>query len=233
MQTVTLQDVRKSYGDNLVIGGIDLAVAAGSFVSLLGASGCGKTTVLRLVAGLEAPDGGVVRIGDRVVFDESGTWVAPEHRRVGMVFQSYAVWPHMSVLDNVAYPLRVRGTPRLQRRARSLEVLELVGLGGMEGRKPSQLSGGQQQRVALARGLIMEPDVLLLDEPLSNLDAKLRIRMRKDIRRIQQDTGFTVLYVTHDQEEALEISDRIVIMEEGTVLAEGTPGAIKSHPHLS
>ena len=233
MQTVTLQDVRKSYGDNLVIGGLDLMVAAGSFVSLLGASGCGKTTVLRLVAGLEAPDGGVVRIGDRVVFDGSGAWVAPEHRRVGMVFQSYAVWPHMSVLDNVAYPLRVRGTPRLQRRARSLEVLELVGLGGLENRKPSQLSGGQQQRVALARGLIMEPDVLLLDEPLSNLDAKLRIRMRKDIRRTQQDTGFTVLYVTHDQEEALEISDRIVIMEEGAVLAEGTPGAIKSHPHLS
>ncbi|NRA96103.1 MAG: ABC transporter ATP-binding protein [Planctomycetes bacterium] len=210
-----------------------LAVEEGSFLSLLGASGCGKTTVLRLIAGLEVPDSGRVTIGDRTVFDESGAWVAPEDRRIGMVFQSYAVWPHMDVMDNVAYPLRVRRITKPERHAKTLEVLKLVGLDGLEHRRPSQLSGGQQQRVALARGLIMEPDVLLLDEPLSNLDAKLRIRMRRDIRRIQRQTGSTVVYVTHDQDEALEISDRIVIMESGAILAEGTPDELRDHPHLA
>ncbi|MAG56503.1 MAG: hypothetical protein CMJ83_09445 [Planctomycetes bacterium] len=232
--TVTLSCLRKIYDGNHVVKGIDLAVAGGEFVSLLGASGCGKTTVLRLVAGLETPDEGSIDVGERCVCDAAlGTWVPPEDRRIGMVFQSYAVWPHMSVLDNVAYPLRVRGERRPERRARAGEVLALVGLGDLGARRPAQLSGGQQQRVALARGLIMEPDVLLLDEPLSNLDAKLRIRMRRDIRRIQQETGFTVIYVTHDQDEALEISDRLVIMDAGEILALGTPAEVRDHPFLS
>ena len=233
MSTVTLENISKTYDGNPVIGDLGLAVEEGSFLSLLGASGCGKTTVLRLIAGLEVPDSGRVTIGDRTVFDESGAWVAPEDRRIGMVFQSYAVWPHMDVMDNVAYPLRVRRITKPERHAKTLEVLKLVGLDGLEHRRPSQLSGGQQQRVALARGLIMEPDVLLLDEPLSNLDAKLRIRMRRDIRRIQRQTGSTVVYVTHDQDEALEISDRIVIMESGAILAEGTPDELRDHPHLA
>jgi iron(III) transport system ATP-binding protein len=211
-----------------------LRVAEGELVSLLGASGCGKTTVLRLVAGLETPDTGRIEVGGRVVVDAAaGTWVPPEARRIGMVFQSYAVWPHMDVLENVAYPLRVRGVPREERRARTLAILDRVGLGGLDARRPSQLSGGQQQRVALARGLIMEPDVLLLDEPLSNLDAKLRVRMRRDIRRIQKETGFTVLYVTHDQEEALEISDRLAIMDAGRILALGTPDEVAGHAFLT
>lgn len=233
MSTVTLQNVSKAYGGNPIITDLVLTAEEGAFLSLLGASGCGKTTVLRLIAGLETPDSGRVTIGDRTVFDTSGTWVAPEDRRIGMVFQSYAVWPHMNVLDNIAYPLRVRRVGKRERRMKALEVLKLVGLDGLEDRKPAQLSGGQQQRVALARGLIMEPDVLLLDEPLSNLDAKLRIRMRADIRRIQRETGSTVIYVTHDQDEALEISDRIVIMESGSILAEGSPDEVRGHPHLT
>jgi iron(III) transport system ATP-binding protein len=234
MSAVTLTAVRKAFDGNVVLDGFDLAVAEGEFVSLLGASGCGKTTALRLVAGLEVPDAGRIEVGGRTVTDVAlGVFVPPEDRRIGMVFQSYAVWPHMTVLENVAYPLRVRKVPRPERRARTLAILERVGLDGLDGRKPAQLSGGQQQRVALARGLIMEPDVLLLDEPLSNLDAKLRLRMRADIRRIQGETGFTVLYVTHDQDEALAISDRLVIMEQGAILAVGTPDELAAHAFLA
>ncbi len=233
MSSVTLTGIRKSFDQNLVVKGFDLSVGEGEFVSLLGASGCGKTTVLRLVAGLELPDAGRIEVGERVVCDiATKTWVPPERRRIGMVFQSYAVWPHMDVLQNVAYPLRVRRLPKAEWTERTLAILRLVGLSGLETRKPSQLSGGQQQRVALARGLVMEPEVLLLDEPLSNLDAKLRVRMRRDIRRIQQDTGFTVFYVTHDRDEALAISDRLVIMDEGEIVHVGAPDDIRSHPFL-
>ncbi|MDJ0521457.1 MAG: ABC transporter ATP-binding protein [Planctomycetota bacterium] len=234
MSAVTCRDLNKSFDGNHVLKSFDLDVEQGAFVSLLGASGCGKTTVLRLVAGLEEPDTGSIAIGERVVFDaEARTFVPPEARRIGMVFQSYAVWPHMNVFENAAYPLRVRGVSTQERRELTMDILRLVGLEGLEERKPSQLSGGQQQRVALARGLVMKPDVLLLDEPLSNLDAKLRVRMRRDIRRIQEQTGFTVLYVTHDQEEALEISDRLVIMDEGVILTEGTPDEVREHPFLA
>ncbi len=234
MNGVTCQGLTKSFDDNLVLKGFDLEIARGEFVSLLGASGCGKTTVLRLVAGLEEPDAGRVTVGERVVVDVSErVFVPPEARRIGMVFQSYAVWPHMTVLENAAYPLRVRGMAAKERDEATRRILDLVGLAGLEARKPSQLSGGQQQRVALARGLVMQPDVLLLDEPLSNLDAKLRVRMRRDIRRIQEQTGFTVLYVTHDQEEALEISDRLVIMEAGEVLALGTPDEVRDHAFMA
>lgn len=233
MSSVSLEHLAKSFDGNLVLRDFDLAVAEGEFVSLLGASGCGKTTVLRLVAGLDTPDAGRIRVGERMVCDaEQGVFVPPEDRQIGMVFQSYAVWPHMNVFDNVAYPLRVRRLARAARTERTQRILSLVGLEGLEARMPAQLSGGQQQRVALARGLVMEPEVLLLDEPLSNLDARLRVRMRRDIRRIQQETGFTILYVTHDQEEALEISDRVVIMEGGLILTVGTPAEVAGHAFL-
>jgi len=234
MSAVTCHALSKAYDGTVVLEDFDLAVEAGAFLSLLGASGCGKTTVLRLVAGLEEPERGRIEVGERIVVDAATrVFVPPEDRRIGMVFQSYAVWPHMTVLENVAYPLRVRGMPRAARREETLAILDLVGLTGLDGRKPAQLSGGQQQRVALARGLVMRPDVLLLDEPLSNLDARLRIRMRRDIRRIQRETGFTVLYVTHDQEEALEISDRIVIMDAGRIVAAGTPEEVRGHAFLA
>ena len=234
MSSVVLESIRKSFDDNLVVRDFTLRVAERELVSLLGASGCGKTTVLRLIAGLEEPDAGRITVGDRVVCDAAtGGWVPPERRHIGMVFQSYAVWPHMTVFENAAYPLRVQKVPAAERRARTLEILELVGLDGLERRRPAQLSGGQQQRVALARGLVMQPEVLLLDEPLSNLDARLRVRMRRDIRRIQRLTGCTVVYVTHDQEEALEISDRIVIMEDGAIVAQGTPEAVRDHAFLT
>lgn len=234
MSSVDLQGIRKSFDENLVVKDFQLRVAERELVSLLGASGCGKTTVLRLIAGLEEPDAGRIAVGDRVVCDAAtGAWIPPDRRHIGMVFQSYAVWPHMTVFENAAYPLRVLKVPATERRERTLEILELVGLSGLEKRRPAQLSGGQQQRVALARGLVMRPEVLLLDEPLSNLDAKLRVRMRRDIRRIQQLTGFTVVYVTHDQEEALEISDRIVIMEDGEIIAEGPPDAVRGHEFLT
>ena len=234
MSDVRCEGLTKSFDGTPVLKGFDLHVASGAFVSLLGASGCGKTTALRLVAGLETPDAGRITVGERVVCDVAkGVFVAPEARRIGMVFQSYAVWPHMTVLENVAYPLRVRGVARAEREAETRRILEIVGLDGLEARRPAQLSGGQQQRVALARGLIMQPDVLLLDEPLSNLDAKLRLKMRRDIRSIQQATGFTVLYVTHDQEEALAISDRLVILEAGEILAHGTPDELREHPFLA
>jgi len=233
MSSVVLEGLRKSFDGNLVVADVDLVVAEGELVTLLGASGCGKTTVLRLVAGLEEPDAGRITVGDRAVCDAARrAWVPPEERRIGMVFQSYAVWPHMTVFENVVYPLRVAKVPAAERRERTREILELVGLAGLEARRPSQLSGGQQQRVALARGLVMRPDVLLLDEPLSNLDAKLRVRMRRDIRRIQDVTGFTVLYVTHDQEEALEISDRLVIMEAGRIVRVGTRDEVRDHAFL-
>ncbi|MDF1700346.1 MAG: ABC transporter ATP-binding protein [Planctomycetota bacterium] len=234
MTAIHCRGLAKSFDGTVVLRDFDLVVESGAFVSLLGASGCGKTTALRLVAGLETPDAGRIEVGERVVVDAAtGAFIAPEARRIGMVFQSYAVWPHMTVLENVAYPLRVRGVAKAQRESETRRILAVVGLDGLEERKPAQLSGGQQQRVALARGLIMEPDVLLLDEPLSNLDAKLRVRMRRDIRRIQQETGFTVLYVTHDQEEALAISDRLVILEGGEILAQGTPDELRDHPFLA
>jgi ABC-type Fe3+/spermidine/putrescine transport system ATPase subunit len=234
MSEVRCTQLSKSFASTSVLRSFDLVVAQGELVSLLGASGCGKTTVLRLVAGLDVPDTGMIAVGGRTLFDaDTRTFVPPEQRKIGMVFQSYAVWPHMRVLENVAYPLRVAGMARAAREEKARAILALVGLEGLEARRPAELSGGQQQRVALARGLVMEPDVLLLDEPLSNLDAKLRVRMRRDIRRIQQETGFTVLYVTHDQEEALEISDRIVILEAGEIVAAGTPAEVAGHAFLA
>jgi iron(III) transport system ATP-binding protein len=215
---VVLDGVSKRFGRTLAVEGVSLAIEPGELVTLLGPSGCGKTTTLRMVAGLETVSGGRIFIGDAEV-----THLPPNARDVTMVFQSYALFPHLTVFENVAYGLRVLKRPEAEVQQAVRDVLELVGMPGLEGRSPSALSGGQQQRVAVARALVMQPKVLLFDEPLSNLDAKLRKRMREEIRLLQQRLGITAVYVTHDQAEALAISDRIVVMEQGRVSQIGTP----------
>ncbi len=225
MARVRLEGVTKRFGVTVAVADVTLDVPEGCFFTLLGPSGCGKTTTLRIVAGFHLPDRGEVYIGEERV-----THLPPHRRRTAMVFQEYALFPHMTVGENVAYGLRMRRLPDAQVRSRVAAALELVGLRGVERAFPSQLSGGQQQRVALARALVVEPDVLLLDEPLSNLDAKLRVRVRGEIRQLQRQLGKTVLYVTHDQEEALAISDRVAVMEAGRVLQVGTPVEIYHRP---
>ena len=215
---VALEEVSKRFGQTVAVDNVSLRVEPGELVTLLGPSGCGKTTTLRMVAGLEAASGGRIYIGDADV-----THLPPNVRDVTMVFQSYALFPHLTVFENVAYGLRVLKRSEAEVRKAVRDVLELVGMPGLEGRSPSALSGGQQQRVAVARALVMQPKVLLFDEPLSNLDAKLRKRMREEIRLLQQRLGITAIYVTHDQAEALAISDRIVVMDRGRVSQIGTP----------
>ena len=202
-----------------------LAIEPGSFVTLLGPSGCGKTTTLRMIAGFESPDEGEIYLGEEPINE-----LTPNKRDTAMVFQSYALLPHYNVFDNVAYGLKLRKVPKDEIKERVMKILELVELSGMEGRMTNQLSGGQQQRVALARALVIEPSVLLFDEPLSNLDAKLRVSMRTEIRRIQQEVGITAIYVTHDQSEAMALSDKIIIMNKGVVAQMGTPQEIYYHP---
>ncbi len=210
---------------------LNFDVAPGEFMAILGPSGCGKTTALRSIAGLETPDAGSIRIDGEVVFDSaSGTNLPPERRRLGMVFQSYAVWPHMTVADNITYPLRIRKVPSAQVREELEGILKLVDLGGLEDRYPGQLSGGQQQRVAVARALVGQPRALLFDEPLSNLDAKLREHMRVELLELQRRLKFTALYVTHDQEEAMAMSDRILVMSQGNVEQIGTPLEVYERP---
>ena len=202
-----------------------LTIEPGSFVTLLGPSGCGKTTTLRMIAGFESPDEGEIYLGDEPINE-----LTPNKRDIAMVFQSYALLPHYNVFDNVAYGLKLRKVPKEEIKDRVMKILDLVELTGMEGRMTNQLSGGQQQRVALARALVIEPSVLLFDEPLSNLDAKLRVTMRTEIRRIQQEVGITAIYVTHDQSEAMALSDNIIIMNKGVVAQMGTPQEIYYHP---
>ena len=202
-----------------------LVIEPGEFVTLLGPSGCGKTTTLRMIAGFESPDEGEIYLGDEAI-----NALTPNKRDTAMVFQSYALLPHYNVFDNVAYGLKLRHVPKEEIRERVMKILDLVELTGMEGRMTNQLSGGQQQRVALARALVIEPSVLLFDEPLSNLDAKLRVSMRTEIRRIQQEVGITAIYVTHDQSEAMALSDRIIIMRSGVVEQIGSPQEIYYHP---
>ena len=202
-----------------------LEIAPGSFVTLLGPSGCGKTTTLRMIAGFESPDEGEIYLGDEPI-----NALTPNKRDTAMVFQSYALLPHYNIYDNVAYGLKLRKLDKATIREKVTRILKLVGLEGMEARMTNQLSGGQQQRVALARALVLEPGVLLFDEPLSNLDAKLRVSMRTEIRRIQQEAGITAIYVTHDQSEAMALSDQIIIMEKGVVAQIGTPQEIYYHP---
>jgi iron(III) transport system ATP-binding protein len=231
MSTVTFEHIGKSYGDVRVIKDFDLKIKDGDFVSFLGPSGCGKTTTLRMVAGLETNTEGKLFIGEMLVNDPQNKFImAPEKRQVGMVFQSYAVWPHMNVFENVAYPLRVTKVAKSEIADRVQTILKTVELDGFEKRMPSQLSGGQQQRVALARGLVAKPKVLLLDEPLSNLDAKLREKMRVDIRQLQQQFKITCIYVTHDQIEAFTMSDQIVLMNKGDIVQAGPPQEIRSKP---
>jgi len=222
---VELRQVGKHYGALAAVDNISLRIESGQLVTLLGPSGCGKTTTLNLIAGFMEPDEGAILIGGKVV-----DAVPPHRRNTSMVFQGYALFPHLTVARNVAFGLEMRRVPKADIARRVTEALDLVQLGGMADRFPRQLSGGQQQRVALARALVVEPDVLLLDEPLSNLDAKLREEMRSEIRRVQQAVGITAIYVTHDQEEALAISDRIVVMNGGRIEQIGTPSEIYRAP---
>ncbi len=228
---IVLTGIEKRFGDFHAIRHLDLEVRDGELMTFLGPSGCGKTTTLRMIAGLEMPSAGRIELAGRVLNDAAaGIAVPPEQRRMGMVFQSYAVWPHMTVGRNIDYPLRIRKVGREAREARLAKVLSLVQLAGQEDKYPHQLSGGQQQRVALARGLIMEPKVLLLDEPLSNLDAKLRRGMRREIRDIQRTLGMTMLYVTHDREEAEEISDRMAVLIAGRLAQVAAPSEVRARP---
>jgi iron(III) transport system ATP-binding protein len=221
----------KSFGQTRVLDGITFEVAQGELVTMLGPSGCGKTTTLLCIAGLEEADDGLILCGDDAYFDRGrGMNVSAERRNIGVVFQSYAIWPHMTVLENVAFPLRLRRIGRGEIRQRAMEALGLVEMHGLEGRYPHQLSGGQQQRVALARALGYSPGVLLLDEPFSNLDAKLRERARASVRRLQQRLGLTTILVTHDQDEALSMSDRVLVMERGRILQSGTAETVYRRP---
>ncbi|MGE5538613.1 MAG: ABC transporter ATP-binding protein, partial [Gemmatimonas sp.] len=210
---------------------VSFEVEEGTFFTLLGPSGCGKTTTLRSIAGLERPVAGEIRLGEHVLFSASQkVFVAPNKRNIGMVFQSYAIWPHMTVEENVAFPLRALKVPRGEIKDRVAQALELVGMGGMQSRPGPLLSGGQQQRVALARALVKQPRILLLDEPFSNLDAKLREQMRIEVKLLQQRLNITVLFVTHDQVEALSLSDRIAIMKDGVVQQLGSPRTLYEEP---
>jgi len=222
---VQLKGITKHFGTLTAIDDVSLTIEEGEFFTLLGPSGCGKTTLLRTIAGFHAPEAGEIRFGDRVV-----NHVPPHRRETGMVFQNYALFPHLSVYDNVAYGLRARKVPRDEMADRIVTILKSVQLEGLEQRLPSQLSGGQQQRVALARALVISPQILLMDEPLSNLDAKLRVSMREEIRSIQKRLGITTIYVTHDQEEAMAVSDRIAILCRGRIEQVGTPAGIYFRP---
>ena len=223
--SVRFESVTKNYGSVTALKPLNLDVTPGTLVTLLGPSGCGKTTTLRLIAGLETASEGKIFIGGQDVTQMSATY-----RRVSMVFQSYALFPHMSVRENVGYGLSVKRLPKTEVHDRAEAGLALVGLNGFGDRLPSELSGGQQQRVAVARAIVLEPEVLLLDEPLSNLDAKLRRHVRAEIRHIQQRLGFTAIYVTHDQEEAMAVSDRIIVMKNAEIAQEGTPQDLYERP---
>ncbi len=229
MSNITIRNVKKCFGDTVVLRDFTQEFREGEFITLLGPSGCGKTTMLRMIAGFEKPTQGEIAIGEQVVSSKK-VFIPPEKRDIGMVFQSYAVWPHMTVFDNVAYPLRIKKLPKGEVEHRVEALLQVVHLGRYAQRMPGQLSGGQQQRVALARALVMNPRLLLLDEPLSNLDAKLREGMRYEIKEIQWELGITVVYVTHDQTEAMAMSDRIVVINRGVIQQVGTPQEIYRTP---
>jgi iron(III) transport system ATP-binding protein len=223
--SIELDDVGKHYGATWALRGVSLRVEPGEFFTLLGPSGCGKTTALRLIAGFLEPDEGTIRIDGA---DVKG--IPPWRRDLGLVFQNYALWPHLSVFDHVAFGLRERRVPRAERQARVRDALRLVSLEGFEKRRPSQLSGGQQQRVALARTLVLRPRALLLDEPLSNLDAALRAQMRVELRRLHRELGITTVFVTHDQAEAMALSTRVAVFDRGAVIQVGTPAEVYRRP---
>ncbi|MCG3178116.1 MAG: Sulfate/thiosulfate import ATP-binding protein CysA [Phycisphaerae bacterium] len=225
MKRLTVSQLSRSFGEVRAVDAMDLVVEPGEMFFLLGPSGCGKTTLLRMLAGFVTPDGGTIHLGDRDVT------ALPAHRRnCGMVFQNYALWPHMTVAQNIEFGLQVRRAPSAARRERVERMLQTVRMEGLGGRMPAQLSGGQQQRVALARALAIEPDLLLLDEPLSNLDAKLRVEMRAEILRICRATGVTTVYVTHDQKEALSMADRLAVVDRGRIVQIGPPREVYLRP---
>jgi multiple sugar transport system ATP-binding protein len=228
---VVLENVTLRFGENVAVNDLSLEIPAGSFFSLLGPSGCGKTTTMRLIAGLETPDAGRIWIGDRLVFDAAtATNVPPANRKLGMVFQNYALWPHMTVRDNILFGLKVRKVAKRDQATRLADVLERLQITELAGRFPNELSGGQQQRVALARELITGSRVILMDEPLSNLDAKLRIDMRVELKQLHEETGGTIIYVTHDQIEALTLSSDMAIMREGVLQQVAPPAVVFRQP---
>jgi iron(III) transport system ATP-binding protein len=232
MARITIEHLSKHYAGAdgpAALHDLSLAVADNRFLTLLGPSGCGKTTTLRLIAGYLRPDAGTIAVDERILSSPDGV-VLPENRGMGMVFQNYAVWPHKTVFQNVAFGLQVRRKPATEIRERVSQMLDIVGLSGFESRLPNEISGGQQQRVALARSLVVEPDILLLDEPLSNLDAKLRERMRVELKQIQRRTGITFVYVTHDQAEALALSDDVAVLYQGQLQQFGGPREIYTRP---
>jgi multiple sugar transport system ATP-binding protein len=231
MSLIEIEKVSKKFGAVTAVDRLDLTVQAGEFLTLLGPSGCGKTTVLRMIAGLEIPDEGVIRIKDKTVFSsKEGIYIAPGKRGIGLVFQSYALWPHMTVFENVAFGLQVQGTERKELEERVRTSLDYMRLRGMGERYPQQLSGGQQQRVALARMLVTRPSIFLMDEPLSNLDAKLRMEMRAEIKRLHWEARATTLYVTHDQNEALTLSTQVAVMNRGVLQQVASPHQIYRRP---
>jgi len=231
LRDLTKKFLRQSGEVTNAVNHIDLDIEAGEFLILLGPSGCGKSTLLRLISGLETPDSGVVRINGRVLFDKgTSTSVPPERRPVSMVFQSYGLWPHLNVFENIAYPLRARRVPSAEIRQRVERVVAVAGIEGLERQFPTQLSGGQQQRVALARAVVSANDVVLFDEPLSNVDAKVRDQLRIEILRLQSQLGFTAVYVTHDQDEAMMLGDRIAVLDRGEIAQLGTPRELYETP---
>jgi iron(III) transport system ATP-binding protein len=229
MGGVRVSNLLKRYGDIVAVDDLSMDFEKGTLTTLLGPSGCGKTTTLRCIAGFEKPDKGEVSIDDVSVFSQ-GINVPPEKRKVGMVFQSYAIWPHMTVFDNIAFPLKIRHKPKQEIDRKVKDVMDLVRLSGLSDRPATQVSGGQQQRIALARALVFDPEVLLLDEPLSNLDTSLRDIVRVEVRQIQRSLGITTIFVTHDQVEALSISDKVVVLNAGKIMAVGTPKEIYTRP---
>ncbi len=231
MQGLRVVSLRKLFGDVAAVNDISFDVKPGEVVTLLGPSGCGKTTTLRMVAGLEQPTSGEIYLGDRLLSSPAqGMFVPPEQRTMGMVFQNYAVWPHMTVAENVGFPLRMKGVARSEIGDRVAGALKTVGLDGLQDRPSPMLSGGQQQRVALARAIVGEPEVLLLDEPLSNLDARLRDDLRFELKELQQRLNITTLFVTHDQKEAMVLADRIIVMSTGKIEQQGSPTEVYNHP---
>ncbi len=231
MSNIQLIDIEKVFGNTPVVKKISFKISSGSFVSLLGPSGCGKTTIIRLIAGLLSPTEGEILIGDTIVASkEKNIEIPPQKRNIGMVFQSYALWPHMTVFQNISYPLKIKRLPKKLIEKKVFAYLKLMNLIGLEKRYPSELSGGQQQRVALARALIREPEIWLLDEPLSNLDARFRKTMCQEIQILQKKLNITTLYVTHDQQEAFLLSDMVILMNQGKIEQIASPMELQKNP---